>query len=96
MALLATVATLVLYLVVAVAALRLTQLGALKRGFMTAITILGFIYGVWAIYGSGFEATAWGAVLLATGIPVYLFMRSRAGSSPPEEAIPGAPPGSSA
>jgi APA family basic amino acid/polyamine antiporter len=95
MALLATVATLVLYLVAAVAALRLTQTGTLKRGVMTGVTILGLIYGIWTLYGSGFEATAWGAVLLATGIPVYWLMRSRAGSSRPAVASPGAPPGSS-
>jgi APA family basic amino acid/polyamine antiporter len=88
MALLATVATLVLYLVAAIAALRLTQLGMLKRGVMTGVTMLGLIYGVWTLYGSGFEATAWGAVLLATGVPVYLFMRSRAGSSQPVAETP--------
>ena len=92
MALLATVATLVLYLVAALAALRLTQLGTLKRGIMTGVTILGVIYGFWTLYGSGFEATAWGAVLLATGIPVYLIMRSRGGSSRPAEASPVALP----
>ena len=95
MALLATVATLVLYLVAAVAALRLTQTGTLKRGVMTGVTVLGLIYGIWTLYGSGFEATAWGAVLLATGIPVYWLMRSRGGSSRPAVASPGAPPGSS-
>lgn len=96
MALLATVATLVLYLVAALAALRLTQLGTLKPGIMTAVTLLGLIYGVWTIYGAGYEATKWGAVLLATGVPVYLIMRSRVGSSLPAAAIPAAPPGSSA
>jgi len=96
MALLATVATLVLYLVAALAALRLTQFGTLKRGAMTGVTILGLIYGVWTLYGSGFEATAWGAVLLATGIPVYWIMRWRGGSSPQAEAFPAGPPGSSA
>jgi APA family basic amino acid/polyamine antiporter len=95
MALLATVATLVLYLVCALAALRLTQLGTLPRGAMTGVTILGVIYGVWTLYGSGLEATAWGAVLIATGIPVYLIMRSRGGSNRPAAASPAAPPGSS-
>src|SRR4051794_10958311 len=96
MALLATVATLVLYLVAAVAALRLTRLGTIRRGLMTGVTILGLVYGVWALYGAGLEATAWGAVLLATGIPVYLLRRSRGGSSRPAAASPAAPPGSSA
>jgi basic amino acid/polyamine antiporter, APA family len=96
MALLATVATLVLYLVCALAALRLTQLGTLRRGIMTGVTILGLIYGVWTLYGAGFEATAWGAVLIATGLPVYLLMRWRGGSSRLAAASPAAPPGPSA
>ena len=94
--LIATVATLVLYLAAAGAALRLTVLGRLARGPMTAVTIVGTIYALWTLYGAGFEASAWGVVLLATGIPVYLVMRSRGGSSPAAAASPGAPPGSSA
>jgi APA family basic amino acid/polyamine antiporter len=93
--LVATVATLVLYLAAAAAALRLTVTGRLRRGPMTLVTLVGTIYAVWTLYGAGFEATAWGVVLLATGIPVYLVMRSRGGSSRPAEAIPVAPPGSS-
>ena len=96
MALLATVATLVLYLVAAVAALRLTQLGTIRRGLMTGVTILGVIYGLWTLYGAGLEATVWGAVLLATGIPVYLLMRLRGDSSQTAAVNPTAPPGSSA
>jgi len=86
MALLATAATLVLYLVAALAALRLTQLGKIRRGLMTGVTIVGAIYGLWTLYGAGLEATVWGAVLLATGIPVYLIMRLRGGSSRMEAA----------
>jgi APA family basic amino acid/polyamine antiporter len=96
MALLATVATLVLYLVCAVAALKLTKRGIIRGGAMTWVTVLGVIYGLWTFYGAGFEACAWGAVLIATGIPVYLLMRSRGGSSRLAAASPGAPPGSSA
>ncbi|WP_051531729.1 amino acid permease [Sphingomonas sp. URHD0057] len=94
--LVATVATLVLYLAAAGAALRLTALGRLPRGFMTVVTVVGTVYALWTLYGAGLEATAWGLVLLATGIPVYLVMRSRAGSSRPAAASPAAPPGSSA
>jgi APA family basic amino acid/polyamine antiporter len=86
MALLATAATLVLYLVAALAALRLTQLGKIRRGLMTGVTIVGAIYGLWTLYGAGLEATVWGAVLLATGIPVYLITRLRGGSSRMEAA----------
>jgi APA family basic amino acid/polyamine antiporter len=95
MALLATAATLVLYLVAAASALRLMATGRLARGGLLLITIIGAIYALWTLYGAGAEATAWGAVLLATGIPVYLVMR-KVGSSPPEEAQPAEPRGSAA
>ena len=63
---------------------------------MTLVTVVGTIYALWTLYGAGLEATAWGLVLLATGIPVYLVMRSRGGSSHPAAASRAAPPGSSA
>lgn len=89
MALLATVATLVLYLVAGVAALRLTALGTLPRGLLTVLAVVGTLYALWTMYGAGFEAVAWGAVLLATAIPVYLVMRwrgaSRAAADAPAE-----------
>jgi basic amino acid/polyamine antiporter, APA family len=96
MVLLATVATLVLYLAGALAVLSLLKRGRAKGAVVAAAALLGAIYSIWTFYGAGAEATGWGAVLLATGIPVYFLMRSRAGSSPPAEASPAAPPGSSA
>ena len=95
MALLATAATLVLYLVCAASALRLMATGRLARGGLLLITLLGTAYALWTLYGAGAEATGWGAVLLATGIPVYFVMR-RVGSSQPGEARPAARPGSAA
>jgi APA family basic amino acid/polyamine antiporter len=95
MALLATVATLVLYFVGSISALRLTALDKLPRGLLTLVTVLGTVYALWTLYGAGAEATGWGMALLATGIPVYFLMRSRGGSSRPAEAAPAAPPGSS-
>ena len=49
----------------------------------------------WTFYGAGGQATAWGAALLATGLPVYFLMR-RGSTSQLEAAIPSAPPESSA
>jgi APA family basic amino acid/polyamine antiporter len=92
MALLATAATLVLYLFVAASALRLMAAGRLVRRGLPVITLVGTVYALWTLYGAGAEATAWGAVLLATGIPVYFIMR-RAGSSPAQEARPAEPRG---
>ena len=94
--LLATVATLVLYLFGALSALRLMKQGSLQRGSLLIVTLLGTAYATWTFYGAGLEATGWGAVLLATGIPVFVLMRSRAGSNPVEDLHPAAPPGSSA
>ena len=91
MALIATVATIVLYLFGGVSALRLIAAKRLPGGLLTAATVAGTIYALWALYGAGLEATAWGAVLLATGIPVYFVMRSKAGSSRGAEAAPAEP-----
>ena len=76
MALLATVATLVMYVICGLACLRLMQRGDMPRTFFLMLAaLLGLIYGLWTFYGAGAEATAWGAVLLASGIPIYLLMR---------------------
>jgi APA family basic amino acid/polyamine antiporter len=78
MALLATVATLVMYVISGLACLRLMQRGDMRRtAILTVAALLGVIYGFWTFYGAGAEATAWGAVLLASGIPVYFIMRRR-------------------
>lgn len=91
MILLATVATLVLYLAAALAVLAL-----LKRReaggapLVRAAAVLGASYALWTFYGAGGEATGWGAVLLATGIPVYFLMR-RASTSRPGAANRASP-----
>lgn len=94
--LLATVATLVLYLAAALTMLALIKRGQAKGAAVAAAAALGAVYALWTFYGAGAEATLWGAALLATGIPVYFVMRSRGGSSLVAEAIPAVPPGSSA
>jgi APA family basic amino acid/polyamine antiporter len=92
MALLATVATLVLYLVGALAALWLMRRHRLGGAGIALLAILGVIYSLWAFYGAGKEATGWGAALLASGIPVYLIMRAAGRSSRVPEAGRGAIP----
>jgi APA family basic amino acid/polyamine antiporter len=84
--LLATVAVLVLYLAGAATMLALLARGKAKGAILTAASAMGAAYALWTFYGAGLEATIWGAALLATGIPVYFLMRSRAGSSPAAEA----------
>ena len=92
--LLATAASLVLYLVTGIGALRLMARRQLARGILLPVAVVGTAYALWTLYGAGAEATGWGAVLLATGIPVYLLMRRANRSSPVPATAPAAPPGS--
>jgi len=39
------------------------------------LSALGFIYSLWAIYGSGSDTVYYGLLLLLIGIPVYVYMR---------------------
>jgi APA family basic amino acid/polyamine antiporter len=67
-ALLATTASLVMYVMVAAAALRL---GGVRRW----IAVAALLYALWALYGAGIEANMWGAVLIAAGAPIWWAMR---------------------
>jgi APA family basic amino acid/polyamine antiporter len=92
MALLATVATLVLYLFASIAALRLMALRKLRGGMLLIVTLIGGVYAVWTFYGAGREATLWGLLLLMTAIPVWFGMRLTAlWSSPAPAGGPAAP-----
>lgn len=76
MALLATVYTLLLYLLVALTAWRL-------RAAPRALAGLGALYALWTFWSAGAEATAWGAAGIAAGLPVYLAMRRRSAEQAP-------------
>lgn len=39
------------------------------------LSALGFIYSLWAIYGSGPDTVFYGFLLLLVGIPVYIYMK---------------------
>ncbi len=39
------------------------------------LSALGFIYSLWAIYGSGSDTVYYGFLLLLIGIPVYVYMK---------------------
>ncbi len=69
--LLATSATLWLYLAGSLAALK-------QRPPLGAILVIigGIIFTAFAFYGSGFEANAWGVVLLAAGLAIRVVMRT--------------------
>jgi len=74
-ALLATTASLVMYVAVSAAALKL-------GGVARPIAIAAGIYSIWTLYGAGLEANLWGAVLLACGIPMWWAMRLRTAPQP--------------
>ena len=50
-----------------------------KAEYMNLITtILALIYFCWAISGIGAKAMLWGAVLLLSGLPIFLYMKNKA------------------
>jgi len=75
--LLATLATLVPYLLSTLARLKyIYSTGSLKTIILSSIIpALAFLYSVWAVIGLGIYTILWGLVLLSTGIPVYLRMK---------------------
>lgn len=76
--LLATSASLVMYLACALAALWLLYKGKMKGSPVFAVVaVLAGAYSVWTLIGAGLEAAGWGAVLLLAGLPVYWIMRPR-------------------
>ena len=76
--LLATLSTLVPYAFCSLAGfvmrrgVRLTPAAAVVAG-------LAFVYALWAIGGAGAEVVYWGFLLLMAGLPVYVWVVSRAG-----------------
>jgi len=88
--LLSTVSVLIVYFVGSLAAWRHCRAGERLIIFVA----LGF--SVFAFWGSGAEAIAWGLVLLVIGYGLRFVMRAVNRSSPVEELAPAGPPGSSA
>ncbi|MEE9449747.1 MAG: hypothetical protein V3V72_06800, partial [Ignavibacteriaceae bacterium] len=77
--LLATLATLVPYLFSTLAQLKFIYLTRNNKKLikLLIITILAFLYSVWAVIGLGIYTVIWGAIFIATGIPIFVWMRSR-------------------
>ena len=88
--LLSTATVVVVYLVAALAAWKLSP----TAGTRTIIAI-GLLFLAFATYGIGLEADLWSLVLLAIGLLIRALMRklnSRGDSIPPEEVNPVVPP----
>jgi APA family basic amino acid/polyamine antiporter len=77
--LLSTLATLVPYLFSTLAQLKFIYLTRNSKKFikLLIITVLAFLYSVWAVIGLGIYTVILGVVFIATGIPIFVWMRSR-------------------
>jgi APA family basic amino acid/polyamine antiporter len=88
MILLSTTASLVMYLLCALAVLVLLRNGKLvasgrRAAALAIVGVLGAVYALWALLGAGREAVLWGFVLLAVAVPVFYLMRWRRPVAPP-------------
>jgi len=77
--LLSTTTVLIPYVFSAVAQLVVTlRDGSIPPGGsvlkVAVVSILAFLYSVWAVAGAGHEAVYWGFILLLVGLPVYAWM----------------------
>ncbi len=77
--LLATLATLLPYLISAMAQFKFDLSEQSKRSIKTSviITALAFVYSAWAVVGLGMNAIFWGIVCVLTGIPIYAVIKSK-------------------
>ncbi|MBO3275526.1 amino acid permease [Pseudomonas schmalbachii] len=48
-----------------------------SRSRLVAIGVLGFLYSIWALYGTGQQAIFWGFLVLMAGIPMYTWRQWR-------------------
>ncbi len=87
-ALVSTVAALVLYAVCAAAAWRLRVTGR-----WVAVAVVAIVYSIAMFVGAGWEATLWGFGLALAGFPIRWLSRrfNSRGSTPLAEAAPAAP-----
>lgn len=88
--LLATLTTLVPYVFCTMSELMIffsdrQRFSGQRLGASIAISVVAFLYSVYAIIGSGASTVLWGFILLLAGIPVYVWMRrGQATSAAPE------------
>jgi APA family basic amino acid/polyamine antiporter len=77
--LLATLATLVPYLLSALAEILIfakKRDASDRKKFIKSmvIAVLAFLYSLWALSGIGMETILWGLALLLAGIPVFIYL----------------------
>ena len=82
-ALLATVTVLASYLGASAAQLLFIRrdpgrFGGRGARLAVLLSVLAFAYSCWAVVGAGWAPVLWGCVLLASGVPIYVFSTRRA------------------
>jgi len=77
-ALLATAACLLPYLLTAAAFWKLDEKLSAPAAWRKPVAVLGVVYSVWALIGTGKVVLLWGAGLLVAGVPVYFWMKRSA------------------
>ena len=87
-ALVSTVAALVLYVMCTAAALKLKVMGSLML-----VALLALLYAIAMFFGAGLEATLWGLGLALVGLPIRWLSRhfSSLATNREAEVVPGAP-----
>jgi len=73
--LLATAAALLPYAFSAAAMLKLESQTPTRAAWRLVVAALAFVYGIWALIGTGAEALLWGLGLLLAGAPFYFLRR---------------------
>jgi APA family basic amino acid/polyamine antiporter len=88
-ALVSTVAALILYAMCAAAALKLKTMGR-----WAIVALLALVYAIAMFFGAGLEATLWGLGLAIVGLPIRFLSRrfSSSATTLPAEPARGAPP----
>jgi len=77
-ALLTTLTALIPYLFVAAAYVIITinkKIFVHNKLKIVVLSVLGFAYSFWAIYGSGSDTVFYGFLLLLAGVPFYIIMK---------------------
>ncbi|NIM52247.1 MAG: amino acid permease [Gemmatimonadales bacterium] len=82
--LLATLASLLPYLLSSLAALLIGRQWSWR---VHVVAVLAFLYSAWAIAGAGQEVVYWGSLLLMAGVPVYVWAKWRRPSQPGDSPV---------
>jgi len=88
--LLATLSTLVPYLVCSLCELMISVTTGKKIAENQSLKVVilasvGFVYSIWATYGAGSDVVFWGFLLLVMGLPIYVWLRWQASISTSRE-----------